>query len=276
MIETKLTTMRKCMIVAFVILIGTACSTPKHKLTYLNHIQTGITYPKGAVPEEYRIRPNDQLFIQVISDDPLNAAFLNLVNTQSSMALNSPQSIDIITYLVDSQVKIAYPQLGEIVVENLTVSDVRNIIQEKINKYLESASVFVKLVNRNISVLGEVRNPGQKSMVKNQLTIFEALGTAGDITDYGNRKNVKLIRELPNGKQIIELDLTDPNIIISPNYYVLPHDVIYVEMNTKVYGAKNLPYAIPITITSSLASIALLIINIVEKWHSKTQTSSLQ
>src|SRR5690606_37368657 len=115
--------------------------------------------------------------------------------------------------LVDSQGKIAYPQLGEIVVENLTVSDVRNIIQEKINKYLESASVFVKLVNRNISVLGEVRNPGQKSMVKNQLTIFEALGTAGDITDYGNRKNVKLIRELPDGKQIIELDLTDPNII---------------------------------------------------------------
>lgn len=117
---------------------------------------------------------------------------------------------------MDEQGFISYPQLGEIKVEGLTTAQVRNIIQKKVNEYLESASVFVKLVNRNITVLCEVRNPGQKLMLKNQLTIFEALGTAGDITDYGNRRNVKLIRELPEGKHIVELDLTDSNLLTSP------------------------------------------------------------
>jgi len=140
--------------------------------------------------------------------------------------------MELITYLVDVEGKISYPQLGDIVVADKTVSEVRDIIQSKVDSYLESASVFVKLVNRNITVLGEVKAPGQKLMVKNQLTIFEALGTAGDITDYGNRLSVKLIRELPDGKHVAELNLTDPNIIYSPYYYILPHDIVYVEHST--------------------------------------------
>ena len=99
-------------------------------------------------------------------------------------------------------------------------------------------------------------------MAKNQLSIFEALGAAGDITDYCNRKNVKLLRDLPEGRLVVELDLTDPNIIASPYYYVLPHDIIYVEHSTRVYGAKNMPYAAPLSITASIVSIALLIANL--------------
>ena len=171
----------------FVILFATSCSTPLQELIYMNGVETGVTYSNGPLPEEYRIRSNDQLFIQVISDDPLNAAFLNLTNTQGSMGSmgSSANSLELITYLVDEDGYISYPQLGNIPVENKTVSEVRDIIQEKVDNYLESASVFVKLVNRNITVLGEVKQPGQKLMVKNQLTIFEALGTAGDISDYG-------------------------------------------------------------------------------------------
>jgi polysaccharide export outer membrane protein len=139
------------------------------------------------------------------------------------------------------------------------------MIQLEVDRYLEAASVFVKLVNRNITVLGEVKQPGQKLMVKNQLTIFEALGTAGDMTDYGNRQNVKLIRELPEGKHIENMDLTDPQLIFSPYYYILPHDIIYVEHETKVYGAKNLSYAAPLSITASVISIGLLILNLFSK-----------
>ena len=244
-----------------------SCSTPLQKLTYLNGIQPDQTYQNGPAPAEYRIRPNDQLFIQVISDDPVNAAFLNLVvpgSTSGSMG-NSTNSMELITFLVDDAGKISYPQFGDILVEGKTVAEVRDIIQKKVEAYLESASVFVKLVNRNITILGEVSQPGQKVMVKNQLTIFEALGAAGDITDYGNRQNVKLIRELPTGKYIAQLDLTNPNLIDSPYYYVLPHDIIYVEHSTKVYGAKNLSYAAPISITASIISIGLLILNLLGK-----------
>ena len=238
-----------------------SCSTPLHEITYLNEIQTGKTFSNGPTPGEYKIRTDDQLFIQVISDDPLNAAFLNLINTQGNTGSmgNSANSLELITFLVDEQGNIAYPQLGEIQVEGLSTAQVRDIIQKKVNVFLESASVFVKLVNRNITVLGEVRNPGQKLMIKNQLTIFEALGTAGDITDYGNRQNVKLIRELPEGKHVAEINLTDPNLLSSPYYYVLPHDILYVEHSTKIYGAKNMPYAAPLSITASVISIGLLI-----------------
>lgn len=246
------------------VLFLASCSTPLHKVTYLNKIQTDQTHKNGPAPEEYRIRPNDQLFIQVISDDPLNAAFLNLVNTQGNTGNlgSSANSLELITFLVDEHGIISYPQLGEIKVTGLTTAEVRDIIQSKVNQYLESASVFVKLVNRNITVLGEVRNPGQKLMVKNQLTIFEALGTAGDITDYGNRQTVKLIRELPEGKHVAELDLTNPDLLASPYYYVLPHDIVYVEHSTKIYGAKNMPYAAPLSITASVVSIGLLLLNL--------------
>ncbi len=254
-------------LLVIVVLFVTSCSTPLHELIYLNGIEPGVTYINGPMPDEYKIRSNDQLFIQVISDDPLNAAFLNLTNTQGSVGNmgSSANSLELITYLVDDIGYISYPQLGNIPVENLTVSEVRDIVQEKVDVYLESASVFVKLVNRNITVLGEVKQPGQKLMVKNQLTIFEALGTAGDISDYGNRQTVKLIRELPDGKHVAQLDLTDPTIIYSPYYYVLPHDIVYVEHSTKVYGAKNLPYSAPLSITASIISIGLLVLNLFGK-----------
>jgi polysaccharide export outer membrane protein len=254
----------KISLLFLIFIFAASCSTPLNELIYMNGVEPGVTYSNGPIPEEYRIRSNDQLFIQVISDDPMNAAFLNLTNTQVSMGSmgSSANSLELITYLVDEEGYISYPQLGNIPVEDKTVSEVRDIVQQKVDIYLESASVFVKLVNRNITVLGEVKQPGQKLMVKNQLTIFEALGTAGDITDYGNRQTVKLIRELPDGKHVAQLNLTDPNIIYSPYYYVLPHDIVYVEHSTKVYGAKNLPYSAPLSITASVISIGLLILNL--------------
>jgi len=244
---------------AIVLLLATSCSTPLKELIYLNEIETEKTYPNQPNEEEYRIRSNDQLFIQVISDDPLNAAFLNITNTQSTMGGTSTSSMELITFLVNEQGKITYPQLGQIAVEGLTTTELSQKVQDGVDVYLEGASVFVKLVNRTITVLGEVKSPGQKLMVKNQLSIFEALGAAGDMTDWGNRRNVKLIRELPEGKHIVELDMTNPEVINSPYYYILPHDIIYVEHATKVYGAKNLGYATPISILISLITLGLLI-----------------
>lgn len=242
-----------------------SCNPPTtlDKVTYLHGINTGKTYDTGPVPDEYSIRTNDQLYIQVISDDPLNAAFLNLTSVQNvSNAGSTPGSMELITYLVDNEGNIDYPQLGKIKVNGLMTGEVREIIQKGVDKYLQSASVFVKLVNRNITVLGEVRSPGQQLMVKNQLTIFEALGTAGDITDWGNYQNVKIIREVPEGRFVGELDLTTSNVIQSPYYYVLPHDIVYVERREKVFGDKNVPFGQRLSLGLSVISIALLTLNL--------------
>ena len=252
-------------VLLLVMLFVVSCNPPTtlDKVTYLNGINIGETYTTGPVPDEYSIRPNDQLYIQVISDDPVNAAFLNLNNVQNiSSAGSSSGNLELITYLVDNEGNIEYPQLGKIHVGGLMTGEVREIIQKGVDKYLQSASVFVKLVNRSITVLGEVRAPGQQLMVKNQLTIFEALGTAGDITDWGNFQNVKIIREVPEGRYIGQLDLTVPDVIKSPYYYVLPNDIVYVERREKVFGDKNVPFGQRLTLGLSVISIALLTLNL--------------
>lgn len=251
---------------AFVILIilsATSCktTTPLKEINYMYGIDAGKTYSNGPIPDDYKIRPDDQLYIKVISDDPSNSAFLNLSGTQSSSSA-STGNMELVTFLVDNDGNISYPQLGEIHVDSLMIGEVQDIIQAGVDKYLQSASVFVKLVNRNITVLGEVQAPGQKMMVKNRLSIFEALGTAGDFTDWGNRQNVKIIRELPGGKHIAELDLTDPGVIQSPYYYVLPHDIVYVEHRNKVYGKKNLRYGQRLSLGLGVISVGLLLLNL--------------
>lgn len=250
--------------IVLLFLLG-ACSTPLKELVYLNGVEAGKSYENGPKPDEYLIRPNDQLYIQVISDDPANAAFLNLMNTQMNRGSisNSSNALELLTFLVDENGYISYPQLGELKVGGCSVLKVQEELQLEVDKYLESASVFVKLVNRTLTVLGEVNHPGQIPMIKNQLTIFEALGSAGGVTDYGNRQQVKVIREFPDGKYVEELDLTDPDLLFSPYYYILPHDIVYIQHNTKVYGAKNLNYVAPISITASILSVGLLILNLV-------------
>lgn len=248
-------------LVIFLLFTATSCSTPLQEVTYLNSIETGRTWEQAPMPEEYRIRANDHLYIRIIGVDPDNVAFLNLIGSQTS-SIGSGYNLELITYLVDEDGYIHYPFLGKINVNNMTLTEVQETLQEKVDLYLQDASVFVKLVSRTITVLGEVGNPGNISMVKSRMTIFETLGMAGDVTDYGNYENVKIIRELPEGKYIAEVDLTDPGILLSSWYYILPHDIIYVEHRTRIYGAKNMPFTSPLTITASVISIGLLILNL--------------
>jgi polysaccharide biosynthesis/export protein len=260
---TDITIVRKNLLrtVVYLLLMATSCSTPLKEITYLNGITTGKKYEHAPLPDEYRIRPNDHLYIRIIGVDPDNVAFLNLIGSQTSM-IGSASNLELITYLVDEEGNIQYPFLGEINVDDMTITEVQETLQKKVDLYLQDASVFVKLVSRTITILGEVGNPGKISMVKSRMSIFETLGMAGDITDYGNYENVKIIRELPEGKYIAEVDLTDPGILLSPWYYILPHDLIYVEHKTRIYGAKNMPFTSPLTITASAISIGLLILNL--------------
>lgn len=250
-------------LIVFLLFVATSCSTPLREVTYMNGIETGKTYEHAPVPDEYHIRPNDHLYIRIIGVDPDNAAFLNLIGSQTS-SIGSSYNLELITYLVDENGNIQYPFLGEINVNNMTIKEVQDILQKKVDLYLQDASVFVKLVSRTITVLGEVGNPGKISMEKSRMTIFETLGMAGDITDYGNYQNVKIIRELSEGKYIAQIDLTDPEILNSPWYYVLPQDIVYVEYKTRVYGAKNLSYTTPLTITATILSIGLLLLNLLK------------
>ena len=121
------------------------------------------------------------------------------------------------------------PILEKIMVENLTVKEARIAIQNKANETLKEPDVLIKLASFKVTILGEVNRPGIISYYNNQTTILEALGKAGDLTDYGNRENVLIIRPTQNGSQSYRVDLTNKKLISSSNYFIKPNDVIIVE-----------------------------------------------
>lgn len=256
--KKNLYTLLKGVFALLMIFLFGACSKPMKDITYMYGIKPGTIKTEKPVPETYKVKINDHLYINVIGDDPLAVQFLNLSPATNSNS-SSGGNMELITYIVDESGNISYPQFGSIHVAGKTVEEIRVDIQKRVDQYIQNASVFVKLVNRNITVLGEVNSPGQHEMVKNQLSIFEALGTAGDITDFGNRKNVKLIRETEAGRQVAQIDLTDQNLVNSPHYYILPNDVIYVEPSDKVYGKKTFPLGTAISVFFSAISTAILI-----------------
>ncbi len=142
-----------------------------------------------------------------------------------------------------------------------TVNQIRDTLQKRVDKYLDNTAVFVSVVARTITVLGEVESPGQHRMIKSRLSIFEALGTASDVTDWGDYHDVRLIRETPEGKLVASIDLTSPDLIDSPYYYILPNDVLYVQPNNRVWGIKTMGAFQPLllglsVLTSTLAIIA--------------------
>lgn len=218
-------------------------------------------YLQGDVPEikselvqtdSYRVQPGDNLYIQVISNDDLSTYF-NLSSTDRY--LNNDAAIELSSYKVDSNGDIDFPYLGIVHVEGLKTQEIKVIISKGVAEMLIQYSVVVKLVNRNISLLGEFNAPGTYSLYKDRATIFEVIGMAKDITDFGNRKKVKVIRHIKGERIVTSLDLTSTEIFNSEFYYIHPNDVIFVEPSSRVLGAKTLPFA---TILTSINTIVLL------------------
>jgi polysaccharide export outer membrane protein len=150
------------------------------------------------------------------------------------------------------------PIIGELTVKDLSVEQARDLIQLNADKYLKNATVIVKLISFKVTVLGEVNNPGYHYVYNNQVTILEALGLAGDLTAVGNRKNVKLVRQVKGGSEVVLLNLTDPRLLKSKYFYLMPNDALYVEPLRARSGRLNLEH---LTLVFSAATTAILILN---------------
>lgn len=165
------------------------------------------------------------------------------------------------TYLVDGEGNIEFPVLGTISVAGLTRQELQNSLKNKINDYVQNPIVNIRLVNFQVSVLGEVNRPGTFDVRDEYLTLPKALGLAGDLSIYGKRQNVLIMRENEGKKTYAYLDLTDPSIVDSPFYNLQQNDVVYVEPNgAQVQSASyNRNASVYIAIASVLVSLAVLI-----------------
>ena len=253
------------------LLLAHSCSSPKN-VAYIQNSDY-IDFSRSEVLYDARIMPKDILTITVNTVNPEASAPFNLIvaselnNSGGKVRLNTGgQTLQ--TYLVDNKGCIEFPVIGTLEVGGLTKSACEKLIHDKIQRFMnaeENPIVTVRMSNYKISVLGEVNRPGMFTVGNEKINIFEALAQAGDLTIYGVRDRVKLIREDEKGhKDVYTLNLNDAEIINSPYYYLQQNDVIYVEPN-KV-KAKNSAIGqsttIWISIAGALVSLASLVVNI--------------
>ncbi len=252
------------------VLLGSCGSTKD--VPYFQNAET-VDLSKSATLYDARIMPKDQITITVsTTNDEAAAPFNMTVPTPLSVGQRNSYSQPMLqTYLVDNNGFINFPILGALKVGGMTKTECENMIQEKIRPYMASTEnpiVTVRMTGYQISVIGEVNRPGTFTVSREKITVLEALAQAGDLTIYGQRKNVQLIREDANGQKSIHfLDLTDANLINSPYYYMQQNDVINVTPN-KV-KAQNSSVGSMTTLwfsaTSILISLTSLLYNILKK-----------
>ena len=247
------------------------CSSYK-KVPYMQDPETVNSYGKEIPLYDAKIMPKDLLSITVNTSDPRAAAPFNLtvqspLNTNiKDMYTTSQPALQ--QYLVNNEGEIDFPVLGKIKVGGLTKNEAESMIREKLQPYLkETPIVTVRMANYKISVLGEVTQPGTFTVSNEKVNVLEALAMAGDMTIYGVRDNVKLIREDAQGKrEIVMLDLTKSDLVLSPYFYLQQNDILYVTPNktkAKNSGIGNAT-TIAISATSILVSIASLIATLVK------------
>lgn len=137
------------------------------------------------------------------------------------------------TYTVNVSGYINFPILGNIKISGMRKQDAIQLLQEKLKAYVKDPIVNLNIINYKITVLGEVRIPGSYTIGTDRVSILDALGYAGDMTIYGDRTNVKVIRDLNGKKQIFVFDLTRSDFLVDPNFYLQQNDVLYIEPNNK-------------------------------------------
>jgi len=213
------------------------------------------------------IQPKDLLNITINTTDPQAAAPFNLTMqtynniAQSNASTTSQPALQ--QYLVDNAGEIDFPVIGRLKVGGLTKNAAENLIREQLRPYLkEIPIVTVRMSNYKISVLGEVNSPGTFTINNEKVNIFEALAMAGDMTIYGKRNNVKLLREDEQGrKEIVLLDLKDPGIVSSPYYYLQQNDILYVEPRKSKIRSSEMsaitPWVSILSVLTSLTSLAV-------------------
>lgn len=237
-----------------------SCTTQK-KLTYLQDLQPADSLVP-ATPPEYKLQNKDILYIQFYTLNPdMNNILNGNAGQQNTYYIGQSEGSAYISgYTVNDSGCIVIPLVGPVPVLNKTLSEATTAIQLATNKYLKDATVSVKLLSFKFTVLGEVNKPGTYRNFNNQLTVLEAIGTAGDITSYGNREQVLVLRPGNNGTRTYRINLKKKDLLQSKAFYLLPNDIVYVApIKTKIFQLNIPTISLILTAFFSTVSTTLLI-----------------
>lgn len=252
-------------------IIFSACSA-QQKVLYLQDVESGAEI---ELPDNYiiRLKPLDQITIVVNNKNPELAVPFNSATSYNSLSGNqvpstaNESSLQVLT--IDEQGYVNMPIIGKIHCAGMTREQLARAIEKHIvdNGYMSDPQVNVRFAELTISVLGEVNKPGRFSINRDQITIFEAIALAGDMTIFGKREDVAVIREC-NGKNVVtKLDLRSAEIFESPCYYLEQNDVIIVSPNKYKAATSeiNQNRSFWISLASTAVAVATLVITIIRK-----------
>ena len=236
----------------------TSCVNTR-ETTYFNDIQNGVYKTSYEAPQPV-IHKNDLLSIYVTSLNPEASLVYNAPGLSSTTAASANgTTVQNVGYLVNTEGNIQFPVLGTIKVEGLTTNELTDILADTLSarNLLIDPLVTVRFLNFRVTVLGEVGKPTVITVPNEKISILEAIGLAGDLTIYGKRENVLLIREEEGKKIVHRIDLNSPATLTSAFYYLKTNDVVYVEPNkNKVASVSNFRQLLP----TMIAALSILVI----------------
>ena len=247
--------------------IGLFSCVANREVVYFDDPDLNTSRPTDYVNErnDYKLQPRDVLSIKVKTVDLETSNYFNLGNSNGGgfMQLN-PAGLYLNGYSLDNDGYIILPEVGKLYVGGLTVDEAQDRVYSALSKYLNNATVLVKLVSFKITVLGEVRSPGYYYIYNDQANLLEVLGLAGDLTEFGNREKITLIRQTTAGSQAIHIDLLDPDLIKSKYYFLQPNDVIYVQPLKAMNTRSNLSTFTLLSVLFGAISSTVLVLNFLD------------
>lgn len=236
-----------------------SCVTPK-EITYFQASENDTTKTNPQIINasyEAIIQKGDILSIKISSLSPEASSFFNPYEENYRLVGETSEG-----YLVNAKGNVEMPLIGEVHIEGLTIEEAKDHIKEKLITYLKDPTVRIRFKNFRIIVLGEVNRPSVYYITSERITLPEALGLAGDLTIYGKRQNVLIIRETDGKREFAEVNLNNRDIFTSPYYYLRSNDIVYVQPGKgKVAAADNFFKIAPLVI-STLTMLTLLLVRL--------------
>lgn len=242
----------------FLVFVFSSCAS-RTDMAYLNDLGNLKTID-SKVDYEVKLQKDDLLSIIVSAENPEVTYPFNLPQIQVNYSVEGSQA-SIKTYLIDKEGYIDFPVLGKVKLDNLTRLEANQKLTQLISKHIKNPSVNLRILNYKVSVLGEVNKPGSFSIQSDRVTLLEVLSMAGDMTIFGKRNNVLIIRESEGRKTYARIDITKSNFVESPYYYLTQNDVIIVEPNKTKMNSSNFGPNVTTTLSviSLLTTVILLI-----------------
>jgi len=245
---------------SLIILIISSC-VPQKKMMYMRIKSDADTLNEFVNDREvnYKVQNGDNLYIKIVSMDQTTNDILNPMGSGGGGGSNGGGASYLSSYTVSEEGYLEFPLVGKLYVKNHTIEEITDLLTEQLNEYIKEFVVIVKLVNFNITILGEVSSPGQYNIYQTDVNLFEAIAMAGDMTDYSLRDQVTLIRKTKDGSSVHEVDMSKRSFLSSDYFYLQPDDIIYVKpIKMKQFAFTTFPYGMVMgTISFIIAMVAL-------------------